>query len=104
MAGSGDSFFKGFVFGSILGGIIGVLLAPKSGKDMREELGEEAGKIFDHGKSDFENARKAAMKSFEQGRDKIIEKMTKDEVEEDSPVIEEEKPKRKPRKPKSKTE
>lgn len=104
MAGSGDSFFKGFIFGSILGGIIGVLLAPKSGKEMREDLGEEAGKIFDSGKSDFENARKAAMKSFEHGRDKIIEKMTKDDVEDESPVVEEEKSKKKPRKPKAKTE
>ena len=102
MAGSGDSFFKGFVFGSIVGGIVGVLLAPKSGKEMRED----AGKIFDYSKSDFENARKAAMTSFEQGRDKIIEKMTKDDIEKEKPAEEviEEKPKRKPRKSKPKTD
>jgi len=104
MADSGDSFFKGFIFGSIVGGIAGLLLAPKSGKEMREDLGEEAGKIIDYSKSDFDNARKAAMKSFEQGRDKIINKITKDDVEEDVPVVEEEKPKKKPRKTKSKTE
>ena len=102
MAGNGDSFFKGFIFGSIVGGVLGVLLAPKSGKEMRDELGEEAGKIFEHSKSDFENARKAAMQSFEEGRDKIIEKMTKGDV--DIPAVEEEKTKKKPRKPKSKPE
>ena len=107
MGSSGDSFFKGFVIGSILGGIAGLLLAPKSGKEMREELSEEAGKILDYSKSDFENARKAAMKSFEEGRDKIIEKMTqKTNMEE--PVAEtppeEEKPKKKTRKPKSKAD
>jgi len=102
MAGNGDSFFKGFIVGSIVGGVLGVLLAPKSGKEMRDELGEEAGKIFEHSKSDFENARKAAMQSFEEGRDKIIEKMTKGDV--DIPVVEEEKPPKKPRKPKSKPE
>ena len=102
MAANGDSFFKGFIFGSIVGGVLGVLLAPKSGREIRDELGEEAGKIFEHSKSDLENARKAAMQSFEEGRDKIIEKMTKDDV--DIPVVVEEEPKKKPRKPKSKPE
>jgi gas vesicle protein len=104
MADSGGSFFKGFIFGSIVGGIAGILLAPKSGKEIREDLEEGAGKVFDYSKSDFDNARKAAMKSFDQGRDKIIKKITKDEVKEDVPVVEEEKPKRKPRKQKPKTE
>ena len=92
MSGNGDSFFKGFIFGGIVGGVLGLLLAPKSGREMRSEMGEEAGKIFEHSKSDFENARKAAMQSFEEGRDKIIEKMTKEEVE--VPVADEEKPKK----------
>jgi gas vesicle protein len=103
MADSGDGFFKGFVIGSIIGGIAGLLLAPKSGKEIREDLSEEAGKILDYSKSDFEHARKAAMKSYEEGRDKIIDKMTKNEVAEE-PDQEEEKPKKKSRKPKSKTE
>ena len=37
--------FKDFVFGAILGGLVGsataLLLAPKSGKEMREDLGEQ---------------------------------------------------------------
>ena len=104
MADSGGSFFKGFIFGSIVGGIAGILLAPKSGKEIREDLEEGAGKVFEYSKSDFDNARKAAMKSFEQGRNKIIDKMTKEEIKEDVPVEEEEKTKKKPRKTKSKTE
>ena len=104
MADRGDGFFKGFIFGGIIGAVLGVMLAPKSGREMREDLGEEAEKIYTQTKSDFEHARKAAMKSFEHGRDKIIEKMTKDDVEDESPVVEEEKSKKKPRKPKAKTE
>ena len=42
----GDKFFKGFVFGGIIGAIAGVLLAPKSGREMRDELGEEAEKLY----------------------------------------------------------
>ena len=89
MSGSGDSFFKGFIFGGIIGSIVGVLLAPKSGRETREELGEEAEKIYERTKIDLENARKAAIKSFEEGRDKIIEKMkaAKDEVAEETEDI-----------------
>ncbi len=104
MADRGDSFFKGFIFGGIFGAVLGVLLAPKSGREMREDLGEEAEKVYAQTKSDFEHARKAAMKSFEEGRDKIIEKLKHEEKEvvKDEVVEEEEKPKRKPRKAKPK--
>ena len=106
MSGSGDSFFKGFIFGGIIGSIAGVLLAPKSGRETREELSEEAEKIFEHTKSDLENARKAAIKSFEEGRDRIIEKMktAKSEVEEEveDTASEEEKPEKKDRKTRTK--
>jgi hypothetical protein len=63
-------------------------------------LGEEADKLYTQTKSDFEHARKAAMKSFEEGRDKILEKLKhKENIEEESEEVEE-KPKRKPRKSK----
>ena len=108
MSGSGDSFLKGFIFGSLVGGIAGVLLAPKSGREMREELSEEAEKIYAHTRVDLENARKAAMKSFEEGRDKIIEKMksAKDETAGESvideSIVEEEKPQKSGRKSRAK--
>ena len=104
MSDRGDGFFKGFVIGGIIGAVAGILLAPKSGRETREELGEEAEKFYNQSKSDFENARKAAMKSFEEGRDKILEKLKDDddivEKEVEEPEI---KPKRKPRKPKPKS-
>jgi len=103
MADRGDGFFKGFVIGGIIGAVAGILLAPKSGRETREELGDEADKLYTQTKSDFEHARKAAMKSFEEGRDKILEKLK----DEDEPIEEEVeevevKPKRKPRKTKPK--
>jgi gas vesicle protein len=81
-------FLRGFVLGGLVGGILGVLLAPKSGRELREDLSTEADKIFAHAKSDLENARKAAMQSFEDGRNKIIEKMKP--VEKEEIVVEEE--------------
>jgi gas vesicle protein len=103
MSDRGDSFFKGFLLGGIIGAVAGVLLAPKSGKETREELGEEAEKLYTQTKSDFEHARKAAMKSFEEGRDKILEKLKEDDDIEEKAVKEEEvKPKRKSRSTKPK--
>ena len=102
MTDRGDGFFKGFVFGGIVGAVIGVMLAPKSGRETREELGDEAEKLYTQTKSDFEHARKAAMKSFEEGRDKILEKLKPEDEDlvEEKTVEEEVKPKRKPRKAK----
>ena len=104
MSDRGDGFFKGFIFGGIVGAVLGVMLAPKSGRETREELGGEAEKLYTQTKSDFEHARKAAMKSFEEGRDKILEKLKPEEedIEEKTPE-EKEKPKRRPRKTKPKS-
>jgi hypothetical protein len=41
---------------------------------MREEISDEAEKFLAKAKEDIEIAKKAAMKSFEEGKDKIIEK------------------------------
>lgn len=106
MSDRGDGFFKGFVIGGIIGAVAGILLAPKSGRETREDLGEEAEKFYKQSKSDFEHARKAAMKSFEEGRDKILDKLKNEEdlEQEEIPQEEkEEKPKRKPRKTKPKS-
>jgi gas vesicle protein len=105
MSDRGDGFFKGFIFGGIVGAVLGVMLAPKSGRETREDLGEEAEKIYAQTKTDFEHARKAAMNSFEEGRDKILEKLKPEEEDsiKEKVVEEEEKPKRRPRKAKPKS-
>jgi gas vesicle protein len=72
---SKDGFFKGFVLGSLIGGFAALLLAPKTGKEFREDLEEDSEKIFKKAKKDFETAKKAAAHSYEVGRDKFMEKM-----------------------------
>lgn len=41
--GDGGLVFLSFVVGALVGGILGVLFAPKSGKEMREDLAAAAG-------------------------------------------------------------
>ena len=38
---SGMSFVAGLVFGTLIGGVLGVLLAPQSGADTRQQIKEE---------------------------------------------------------------
>ena len=102
MSDHSGGFFKGFLLGGLIGSIIGVLLAPKSGRELRDDLSEEADKLFTHTKSDLEHARKAAMQSFEEGRNKIIDKLKPTETEDI--VVEEEKPTKRERRPRSKNE
>jgi hypothetical protein len=53
-------------------------MAPKSGKEFREELSEESEKFIDKAKKDLELAAKAAAHSYEKGRDKFMEKIIED--------------------------
>ena len=91
MADNGDNFFKGFILGGLVGGALGILFAPKSGRDMRADLGVE----LDKAREDLEHAKKAALKAFEESKERIIESFT---PEAEEPVVEEEKEKPKPRK------
>jgi gas vesicle protein len=91
MADSGDNFFKGFILGGLVGGALGILFAPKSGRDMRADLGVE----LDKAREDLEHAKKAALKAFEESKERILESFKPDNEE---PVVEEEEEKPKPRK------
>jgi gas vesicle protein len=80
MADNNDHFFKGFVIGGIIGTIVGLLLAPKSGKELRAELSGESEKFLGKAREDLDHAKKAAVHTYESSRDKIVEKLHKDQT------------------------
>jgi len=57
MADHGGDLFKGFFLGSIVGVALGVLFAPRSGKDIRENLRGESDDLLDKAKSELENIK-----------------------------------------------
>jgi len=83
MADNGG-FLKGFILGGLIGGFAALVLAPKTGKEFREELGEESEKFLNKTKKDFEHAKKAAAQSYESGRDKFMNKMVENDENDES--------------------
>ena len=62
MGTNGDdlSFFKGFLWGGIAGAIAALLFAPKSGKEMREDIRKRSMELRDDAVARLELAQKKA--------------------------------------------
>ncbi len=56
---SQDRFLKGFVVGSVIGLIAGILFAPKSGRELMSEIKEKGSRILTHAEDVFEEATAA---------------------------------------------
>jgi len=80
--GKGFSFFKGAVFGAIAGAVAGILLAPKSGAETREDIKKLALEIGDKGKDVYMQARKKVLLTVKDLRDagKKIDKERYEEI------------------------
>lgn len=82
-----SSFSKGFFWGAVIGGILGVLFAPEKGEDTRKKIKETAKDYEDKGKEALEKAgqelEKARIKYEEAAKkiEPVIEK-AKEKIEE----------------------
>lgn len=78
----------GFGLGTLVGTVIGLLIAPKSGKELRSDIADYSrdyyGKAVDHGKDyygkaqeysreAYETSREKARQTYEQGKNKARE-------------------------------
>jgi len=57
MAAEGGDMFKGFVFGSLVGLAVGVLFAPKSGRDIREGLMSDSDDLMGKAKEELDKIK-----------------------------------------------
>ena len=76
----GFSFFKGAVFGAIAGAVAGLLLAPKSGAETREDLKKLASEIGEKGKDLYLDSKKLVVAKLKVLRD-TGEKIDKEKYE-----------------------
>jgi gas vesicle protein len=67
----GGGFIMGLLAGTVLGAGLGMLLAPKSGSDLRDEIGEQAKHFGDRASEQYRRASETASNWAERGRDMV---------------------------------
>jgi gas vesicle protein len=87
---SGD-FIAGLLVGGLIGAVIGILYAPKSGKETREELGQKADYLLTKAKEEYESAVEKSRKAYEEAvqRLKAVEETAREKAEEVEKTVEE---------------
>jgi len=65
----GSSFLMGLLAGTILGAGLGMLFAPKSGSELRSQIGDQAGKLRDAANDTYNQASEKAKQMVDRGRE-----------------------------------
>src|SRR5436189_2139153 len=71
--GGGGSFVMGLLTGTVLGAGLGMLFAPKSGSELRNQLSEQAGNLANSAQDGVRRAQESAGDWADQGR-KVYDK------------------------------
>jgi gas vesicle protein len=66
--------FSAFLWGGLIGAAIGVLYAPRPGKETREELRRRADELMDEGMENYEEQKGRVLEAVETGRQSAVEK------------------------------
>jgi len=66
--GGGGSFVMGLLTGTVLGAGLGMLFAPKSGSELRNQLSEQAGSLANSASEAGRRAQESASEWAERGR------------------------------------
>src|SRR5512138_3267471 len=76
--GGGGSFVMGLLTGTVLGAGLGMLFAPKSGTELRNQLSEQAGNLknqagewADRGRDMYNQAAEKGRDAYNQARDAV---------------------------------
>jgi len=72
-----DDYVKGFVIGGLIGAVVGILYAPKSGKETREEICHSAEDLLNKTKAQYEEVCKKIEKLADEEKELLIGKKEK---------------------------
>lgn len=72
-----DDCVKGLIIGGLIGAALGILYAPKSGKETREEISHSAEELLKKTKAQYEEVCKKIEKLADQERELLIGKKEK---------------------------
>jgi gas vesicle protein len=78
-----SDFIAGLVVGGLIGAVIGILYAPKSGKETREEIGQKADELLSKAKEEYGQAVEKSRKAYEATVERLkeLEETAKEKVE-----------------------
>lgn len=65
MSTRGSDFVKGMLLGGLVGAAFGILFAPKSGKETREDIAEMADELLARARDEYEVALEKSRKTYE---------------------------------------
>src|ERR1041385_8541981 len=66
--GGGGSFVMGLLTGTVLGAGLGMLFAPKSGSELRNQISEQAGNLANNASEGYRRATETASDWADRGR------------------------------------
>jgi gas vesicle protein len=67
----GGGVLAAFILGGIIGAALGLLFAPRPGKETRDFLVEKGGAYVDQGKELYDSGRERVTQAYEAGKDKV---------------------------------
>ena len=76
----GGGFLAAFLLGGIVGAALGILFAPRPGRETREIIATRAGEYWDQGVEMYETRRRQGLRALRQGKAKVAQ--TSDQVRE----------------------
>ena len=77
-----EGFIKGIILGGVIGAAIGILYAPKSGRETREDIDRKAEELLTKSKKKYEATLKKSGKAYESAVKELkhLESFTKEKV------------------------
>jgi gas vesicle protein len=77
-------FIEGLIIGGLIGAVIGILYAPKSGKETREDIARKADEVLAKAKEEYNLAVEKSKKAYDAtvAKLKALEETAKEKVEE----------------------
>lgn len=58
-------FLKGMVLGGVVGAVVALLYAPKSGKETREDIGEKMDELYAKAKEEYDDSLNKARRAYD---------------------------------------
>lgn len=84
MADRTENFITGLFIGGVIGAAVGILFAPKSGKELREDIEGKTDELLAKAKEEYQEALEKSKKAYEAAIDRLneLESVAAEKVEE----------------------